>query len=324
MEPDREDHIKALAVEAGFSQVGITTVTPCPQANARFDYWLGAGMHGEMDYLVRHREKRRTPALLLQGARSAICVALNYYQNAEAVNGRDKRGSFSIYVHGQDYHDVMEHMLGRLDARLRERYPGTKTVACVDTAPVSDRSMAIKSGIAWLGKNSCAISPEYGSWIFLGELITDLDLRADPPLETSCGECTRCIDACPTGALAEPFLVDARKCISYLTIEERGEIPAGLQERIGLSVFGCDTCQRVCPFNDVAKDSVVFDRGKGTPLIDVPVDELATISDDRFDQVTANSAVRRCGPERLRRNAGIVRNNIMKGNLTRPAGKPKT
>ncbi len=314
MGPTREDTVKSVALEVGFSLSGIAGVSPHARSNEVFDSWLGAGMHAGMSWLVRHGEKRRDIATLLEGARSAICVGLNYYQDEEKqqrdADGADGRGVFSIYVHGRDYHDVMDEMLARFERRLKEQYPEMRSVACADIRPVSDRAMAIRAGIGWLGKNSSVISPRFGSWIFLGELVTDLDLRPDRPLTTLCGNCTRCIDSCPTGALDEPFVVDARKCISYLTIEERGEIPDRLGRRLGVNVYGCDRCQSVCPFNKVATRSTAFDRADRSPLIDMPLDELETISDGEFLEKTENSAIRRCRAEGMRRNASVVRRNI--------------
>jgi epoxyqueuosine reductase len=329
MESTREDRIKSIALEVGFSLVGIAGVSPHPRADEAYDRWLAAGMHGEMDYLVRHREKRSDPSSLLEGARAAVCVALNYYRDTEKAqrdaDGADGRGIFSIYAHGRDYHAVMEEMLGRLEERLREIFPGMRSLACVDTKPISDRSMAIRAGIAWLGKNSSVISPQYGSWIFLGELLTDLDLAPDTPLGTLCGSCTKCIDACPTGALDTPFVVDARKCISYLTVEKRGEIPRELHKKIGVYVYGFDKCQSVCPFNNAAVNSVVF-GGERNPLIDMPLEKLARISDEEFRRLTRDSAIRRCKPEGMRRNAAIVRRNIELAfrNRSRRGGTPKT
>ncbi len=204
----------------------------------------------------------------------------------------------------------MEEKLDILAHRMTELFPGVRTESCVDTRPVSDRTMALRAGIGWLGKNSSVISPDYGSWIFLGELFTDLKLKPDSSLETLCANCTRCIDSCPTGALEVPFVVDARKCISYLTIEHRGEIPAELQPKIGLNVYGCDTCQSVCPFNKVAKQTDSFNRDQRSPLVDMRLDELGDVSDQQFRELTAGSAIRRCKPEGLRRNARIVRNNL--------------
>ncbi|HEX5131762.1 MAG TPA: tRNA epoxyqueuosine(34) reductase QueG [Candidatus Krumholzibacteria bacterium] len=312
--PLPSEPVKQMARAAGFSLVGIAPLTPVAASNDAFAAWLGAGMHGEMAYLERHRPLREDATTLLPGARSAVCVAINYYQPVEreqrAMDGRDGRGRFSIYAQGEDYHAVMERMLADLDRRLRALYPDATTLACSDTRPVSDRALAMRAGIAWLGKNSNVISPGFGSWIFLGELLTTLDLEPDAPLASLCGKCTRCIDACPTGALDTPFVLDARRCISYLTIEKRGEIAPELARKIGIDVYGCDTCQSVCPFNRVASESVVFRREDRSPLVDLPLDELAALPDEAFREATHGSAIRRCKPEGMRRNAAIVRANL--------------
>lgn len=306
-----EEIVKNIALDVGFSLVGIASLEPDPRSNDAFARWLDAGMHGDMAYLARHRPLREDASALLPGARSAVCVALNYYQDVEraqrTMDGSDGRGRFSIYVHGEDYHAVMTRMLAELERRLRLAFPGVSTFACCDTKPISDRSVALRSGIAWLGKNTNVISPEFGSWIFLGEVLTSLELQADEPLETLCGKCTRCIDACPTGALDTPFALDARRCISYLTIEKRGDIDAELASKIGLDVYGCDTCQSVCPFNRVASESLVFHREDRSPLVDMTLDELATISDDEFREKTKGSAIRRAKAEGMRRNADATR-----------------
>ena len=312
--PSPEARIKSLAREAGFSLCGIAGVDPDPHATDTFARWIHDGMHGDMAYLERHRPLREDAQQLLPGARSAICVALNYYQPIEksqrSMDGRAGRGRFSIYVHGEDYHAVMQRMLGALDERVRSEFPEASTRAVSDIHPVSDRTLAMRAGIAWLGKNTNVISPEYGSWIFLGELLTTLDLRADEPLETLCAGCTKCIDACPTGALDTPFALDARRCISYLTIEKRGEIAAEIAPLIGADVYGCDTCQSVCPFNRVASESVVFHREDRSTLIDMSLDELIAISDDEFRARTKGSAIRRAKADGLRRNARIVQGNV--------------
>ena len=213
----------------------------------------------------------------------------------------------AVYVHGEDYHAVMSRMLAELERRIRLAFPDAATRACCDIQPISDRTMALRSGIAWLGKNTNVISPQFGSWIFLGEVLTTLELDADEPLETLCGKCTRCIDACPTGALDTPFVLDARRCISYLTIEKRGDIAPELASKLGIDVYGCDTCQSVCPFNRVATASLVFHREDRSPLIDMTMDELAVISDEEFSEMTKRSAIRRAKAEGLRRNAEIAR-----------------
>lgn len=314
MEQTREDRVKSAALEIGFSVAGIADVTPHRRSNEVFDRWLSGGMNAGMSWLRRHEARRRDADSLLPGVRSAVCVGLNYYNGIEkkqrTADGSDGRGIFSIYAHGRDYHDVMDEMLERLDGRLKESFPAMRSVTCVDTSPISDRAMAIRGGIAWLGKNSSAISPRFGSWIFLGELLTDLDLQPDPQLETLCGKCTKCIDSCPTGALDEPFVVDSRKCISYLTIEERGDIPESLHEAIGINVYGCDTCQSVCPFNGVAVTSTAFDRRDGSPVVDMPLAELEIIPDEVFRRKTNGSAIKRCKGSGMRRNASIARRNI--------------
>jgi epoxyqueuosine reductase len=302
-----EEHIKSLALASGFSLCGIARVDPDPKSNDIFSRWIRDGLHGEMAWLERHQALREDVNHVLPGARSAICVALNYYQPIEReqrnMDTRDGRGRFSIYVHGEDYHQVMQRMLADLDGRVRAAFPSAGTRAVCDIHPVSDRALALRAGIAWLGKNTNLISPQFGSWIFLGELLTTLDLRADEPLETLCAGCTKCIDACPTGALDTPFMLDARRCISYLTIEKRGEIDAELAPLIGADVYGCDTCQSVCPFNRVANESVVFHREARSALIDMSLEELSTIDDDEFKQKTRGSAIRRAKADGLRRNA---------------------
>jgi len=310
MVPTREESIKAMARDTGFSLCGIASLAPDPRSTDIYARWIEDGMHGEMGYLARHRPLREDAGKLLRGARSAICVAVNYYQGVEqeqrAMDSRDGRGRFSIYVHGEDYHAVMQRMLADLERRVRDAFPGVGTLACCDIHPVSDRSLAMRAGVAWLGKNTNVISPQFGSWIFLGELLTTLDLAPDAPLETLCAGCTKCIDACPTGALDTPFVLDARRCISYLTIEKRGEIAPELASRIGVDVYGCDTCQSVCPFNRVATESVVFRREERSPLIGMTLDELVAISDDEFREKTRGSAIRRAKAAGIRRNARIA------------------
>lgn len=306
----REEIVKNIARDVGFSLVGIATLEPDPRSNDSFAQWLGAGMHGDMAYLERHRPLRENASTLLPGVRSAVCVALNYYQSVEKeqrdMDGKDGRGRFSVYVYGEDYHAVMTRMLAELERRLRLSFPDVATRACCDIQPISDRSMALRSGLAWLGKNTNVITPQFGSWVFLGEVLTTLELQPDEPLETLCGKCTRCIDACPTGALDTPFVLDARRCISYLTIEKRGEIEPELASKIGIDVYGCDTCQSVCPFNRVASESIVFHREQRSPLIDMTLEELATIDDEEFREKTRGSAIRRAKAEGLRRNARLA------------------
>jgi epoxyqueuosine reductase len=310
----REDFVKNAARDLGFSLVGIADLSTSARSDRAFDRWIRDGRHAEMRYLSGGADKRHDPGLLLDGARSVISVAVDHYSKSKAERNntapKDGKGQVAIYAQGRDYHTVLCDMLEDLDLRLKTRFPGMTSRVAVDTQPISERDLAVKAGIAWLGKNTCVISPEYGSWIFLGELITDLDLRPDVPLETLCGTCSACVDACPTGALNEPFLMDANKCISYLTIEKRGDIPRRHRQAMGARMFGCDTCQQVCPFNDAVRESVLFGPSDVNPIIDWPLDDLIAISDEDFKRLTCESAISRCKPAGLRRNARIVAGNI--------------
>jgi len=313
----RESFVKETALEVGFSLVGITSLDPSPESNSRFDRWIQDGRHGDMRYLSGGADKRHDPRRLLDGAQSAISVAVNYYSKSKVKRNQsaadEGKGEVAIYAHGRDYHTVLARMLESLDRALKSKFPGMESRAVVDTQPISERDLAIRAGIAWLGKNTCVISPEYGSWIFLGELITNLALQVDEPLESLCGSCTLCMEACPTGAIDAPFVVDANRCISYLTVEKRGEIPKDHHKSIGTRVFGCDTCQRVCPFNAAARESVLFEARDVNPIIDLPLTDLVNIGNAKFRAITRDSAISRCKPEGIRRNARIAAANVAGG-----------
>ena len=307
-----ESLIERTALEVGFSLVGIAELSPAPRSESVFERWIRDGMHGEMTYLAEGAEKRRNPVQLLEGAKSVVCVAADYHScEKEEWNRRarpDGRARVAAYAHGRDYHDVMLGMLREFEERLRAVFPGMRARAVVDTEPVSERDFALRAGIGWLGKNTCVISSLHGSWIFLGELVTNLSLHPGAPLETLCGECTKCIDACPTGAL-EAFALDARKCIAYLTIEKRGEISAEFHAGIGDRLFGCDECQKACPFNERARESVVFNGADRNAIVRMRIDELVDISDERFQAIARGTAIIRCKGAGIRRNARIVAKN---------------
>ena len=309
-----EGLIKNAAYDIGFSAVGIADIKASPESNRIFDRWIDEGLHGEMRYLSGGSDKRHDPSLLLPGAKSAICVAVNYYSQSADRRNQERRdsgeGVFSLYAQERDYHSVLGEMLAELERRLKDFFPRMESVVCVDTQPISERDMALRAGIAWLGKNTMAISPEFGSWIFLGELITNLELVVDVPLRTLCGSCTRCMDVCPTGALDEAYFLDATKCISYLTIEKRGEIPAEFHRSIADNLFGCDDCQTVCPFNNYARDSHVFTGRATNPLLTMTLTALADVPDEEFRVLSRDSAISRCKPQGMRRNARIVDKNM--------------
>jgi epoxyqueuosine reductase len=234
-------------LELGFDRVAIGPADP-PEHGMFFTRWLASGHAGEMAYLERSREKRLDPRKILPGARSVIVVAQHYYQGnpPEAESWRP----VSRYAWGKDYHAVMTPTLETLLRYLQEvAGPETHGKVYVDTGPVLERDLAARAGLGWIGKNTMLIHPALGSWFFLGIILTTADLARDEPLADRCGDCTACLDACPTEAFMEPYLLDARRCISYLTIELKGAIPEDLQSQIRKWIFGCDVCQEVCPWN---------------------------------------------------------------------------
>lgn len=242
--------IKQLALECGFDLAGLTPALPIGDASLYQD-WVRAGMAGAMGYLADYRaERRMDPRSLLASAKSILCVA-QLYSGPEPYStefNETDRGWISRYAWGDDYHDVLRGRLERVAGRLREHDAALEYKVCVDTAPLLERSYARMAGLGWIGKNTCLIHPAKGSWFFLGELLLSWDVEADEPQPDRCGSCTACIDACPTDALT-PYWLDARRCISYLTIELKGSVPEELRQGIGAHLFGCDICQDVCPWN---------------------------------------------------------------------------
>jgi len=310
--PRPESLVESAAREAGFSLVGISNVTPSPRSSEMFEMWVREGKHGDMSYLPRGRSGRHDPALLLDGAKSVVCVAVDYFSRSKEEWSRssaaDGRGRVALYAHGRDYHAVLSGMLEDLAERLGEFFPGSKTRAFVDTGPISERDFALQAGIGWRGKNTCVISPVYGSWIVLGELVTDIALGPGAPLPARCGSCTKCIDSCPTGAL-DGELLDARKCIAYLTIEKRGEIAPEFHQAIGGCLFGCDECQRVCPYNGEPRESIVFGAEDRNAVTAMRIEDLLGRSDDELKELVRGTAMERCNGEDIRRNARIAAGN---------------
>jgi epoxyqueuosine reductase len=241
----RPQTVKVLAAECGFELAGVAAAEPSPDF-ARYQEWLAAGMAGAMSYLAGRRgEVRADPKVLFPAARSIICVGKLYNVEGES------RG-ISRHARGRDYHHVVRAGLKRLVERLRQEAGPFLWKICVDTSPLLERSYARRAGLGWIGKNTCLIREGFGSWFVLGELLVSLDLEPDGPPPDACGTCSLCVEACPTGALvpaAQGFQVDARRCVSYLTIEHRGRVPEELRALVGEWVYGCDVCQQVCPFN---------------------------------------------------------------------------
>jgi epoxyqueuosine reductase len=303
--------VKRRARELGFDLVGIAAATPSP----RRDYvrrWIDEGRAGSMEYLTQRLEERIDPAVYLPGARSVVCVALNYHIPLESPPAEDRahHGRVARYALGDDYHEVIKTRLHALADWMREAAPKAQTRACVDTAPVLERELAARAGIGWVGKHTGVLNAEAGSWLLLGEVITTLDLPADEPATDHCGSCTRCIDACPTGAITAPYQLDARRCISYLTIEHRGEIPPEFQQPIGEWLYGCDICQDVCPHNHHAPTT-------GDPALQprfstgsLDVREVLRWTAEDYRSRLKGSAMKRVKLPLLQRIAQIVETNL--------------
>ena len=295
--------IKARARAIGFHKVGIASVeADTEKAVTRLKNWLALGYHADMAWMAN--PKRQDIRSLMPEARSIICVALNYYtphQHSE----HPEDGKISRYGWGRDYHKVVGQKLKTLSNWLQEQGNNVLTRYTVDTAPIQDKVWAQKAGIGWIAKNGNLITREYGSWVFLGEILTNLELAADRPHTRHCGTCTRCLSACPTNAIAEPFVVDANRCIAYHTIENRAEkLPPEIAAKLSGWVAGCDICQDVCPWNQrFAKETDVADFQPYPPNIKPKLKYLAEISEADWDRQFRASALRRIKPKMLRRNA---------------------
>lgn len=305
--------VKRLAAEAGFELAGIAPCGPVAD-HARFRNWLDAGMAGEMRYLTDHRaDVRADPRLVLPEAQSILCVG-KLYNGPEPYStefASAELGWISRYAWGEDYHAWLRAGLERVAAAIRrEAGPDVRTRACVDTVPVLERSLAREAGLGWIGRNTCLINQTAGSWFFLGELLLSLELEADAPPPDRCGSCTRCIDACPTAAIV-PFetgwTVDSRLCISYLTIELRGEIEVTLREEMGHHIFGCDICQDVCPWNRKAPATTEpeFQPHHSAP----PLGRMAELSEHEFRDIFRTTPVSRAKYEGFLRNVAVAMGN---------------
>jgi epoxyqueuosine reductase len=298
--------VKEKARELGFSRIGIARAQRLDEEGARLQKWLTKGYHASMAWMGRDPEKRSDVRAIVPNAKSVISVATNYF--APASHSTDpQKAKISRYAWGDDYHVVLTPRIQELVRCIKLERPDLNAACYVDTGPVMDKAWAVRAGIGWLGKHTNVISKEYGSWIFLGEVIVDLELEYDEPMADFCGSCRACIDACPTGAIVEPYVLDSNKCISYLTIEHRGELPDELKPHLENWVFGCDICQDVCPWNRFQQptdDRSFFPRG-GNVAPDL--NALETITSEEFSARFKGSPVKRTKREGLVRNAKAVR-----------------
>jgi epoxyqueuosine reductase len=302
------ERVKRKALDLGFQAVGVSRVTPDRPEAARLGEWLLRDYHGEMRWMAQTAAKRKNPALLLPGVRTIVSVGMNYYTEDRPDDARGQ-GRIARYARGQDYHRILGERLEALASFLQQEAPDSRSCSYVDTGAVMEKAWAQRAGIGWIGKHSNLVSGQYGSWLLLGEVLTTADLDPDEPGADLCGTCTLCIKACPTGAITEPYVVDARRCLSYLTIEQRGNIPEDFQKALGNRLFGCDDCLDVCPYNHQATPTTEPAFRATALTLNPDLDRLATQSAEDFQASFRGSAIRRITHEGLQRSATIARKN---------------
>ena len=304
--------IKCWSTQLGFAHTAFSDLH-LDQAERRLQTWLAKNFHGEMKYMARHGVKRTRPAELIPHTLSVISVRMDYLPEpmhiAEQTLANPRRGYIARYALGRDYHKVIRRRLQKLATRIQQEIGDFGYRAFCDSAPVMEKALAEKSGHGWLGKHTNILNRDRGSWFFLGELYTDLPLPAEPPTPAHCGTCTACMDICPTRAIVAPYQLDARRCISYLTIELRGAIPLQFRNAIGNRVFGCDDCQLVCPWNKYARLTREKDFAPRHGLADAELTELFAWDETDFNNYTAGSALRRLGHTRWLRNIAVALGN---------------
>lgn len=297
--------IKEEAKRLGFISCGISKAEFLEEEAPRLERWLKQNMHGQMNYMANHFDKRLDPTLLVDGAKSVISLLLNYYPSETQLDPEAPK--LSKYAYGEDYHFIIKRKLKELQEFITENIGEVGGRAFVDSAPVMDKAWAAKSGLGWIGKNSNLLSKQLGSFFFVAELIVDIDLEYDAVVNDFCGTCTKCIDACPTDAITEPYVVDGSKCISYFTIELKEEIPNEVAGKFNDWMFGCDICQDVCPWNRFSKPHTepAFMPKEG--LLEMTKQDWEEITEDVFKKVFQKSAVKRTKFSGLKRNIEFLK-----------------
>ena len=294
--------VEQLAISIGFNACGVCPAHKLSENQPPFEEWISKGMHGEMQYMERNIDKRLDPTLLVPNAKSVISVLLNYFPGNPILSTTAPK--ISRYALSADYHIIIKKMLWQLLDSLRADFGEINGRAFVDSAPVLERAWAQKAGLGWIGKNSMLISPKLGSYTFIGELILDVDIE---PSRTSipnrCGSCTRCIDSCPTGAILAPQIIDAQKCISYLTIEKKSSLTTTEQESLNGWCFGCDICQEVCPWNSKATPQKLSSLLPKEEVLSLDANKLLTLSEENFNSIFSDTPVLRAGYKKFIENA---------------------
>ncbi len=296
--------IKQEAKRLGFDFCGISKAEFLEEEASRLEQWLNSNMHGKMEYMQNHFDKRLNPTLLVDDAKSVVSLLYNYYPTQQQVCDAPK---ISKYAYGEDYHDIIKEKLNEFLNTLKEKIGNITGRAFGDSAPVLDKAWAKKSGLGWIGKNANLINKQQGSFFFIAELIIDLDLEYDGPIKDYCGTCSRCIDACPTEAIVAPYIVDGSKCISYLTIELNEAIPTEFKNKLDNWAFGCDVCQDVCPWNKFSTPHNEPSFTNKTNLLNLSTDEWYDITEETFKTIFKHSAVKRTKYKGLKRNLEFLK-----------------
>lgn len=291
--------IKAYALELGFDACGFSKAEHVGGEESRLRNWLDAGFNAGMGYMENHFEKRCNPVELIEGARSVISLALNYYPREFQTPSVPQ---IAYYAYGKDYHEVMKVKMQKLFDYIKSLFPDVSGRIFCDTAPILERYWAAKSGIGFIGKNTMLILPGKGSYFFLGELMLDIDLDYDSPLEFSCGKCERCLIACPTKSLELPYILNAEKCISYQTIENKNDIDENIAPLLGNCFYGCDICQKVCPWNKFSKANNTPEFSPSENILKLTVEELEIMTETDYQRIFKGSAMKRAKYSGLKRN----------------------
>jgi len=295
--------IKAEALRLGFSACGIARADTVGESAVYLEKWLAEGNQAGMDYMNNHFDKRCDPRLLVEGTKSIISVAMNYYPSRKL---REEQLQFAYYAYGKDYHEVMKAKLTELFNFINEQLAPVNGRVFCDTAPVLDRYWAQKAGLGWIGKNAQLIIPHAGSYFFLGEIFLDIELDYDSPMQSKCGNCTRCLNACPVKALEKPFVLNSNRCISYLTIEYKGEIEPGIAPKMGNHLYGCDDCQKCCPWNRFASPHQIADFEPSEAFISMEEEDWKALTVEQYRTLFKGSAVKRAKFDGLMRNLKAI------------------
>ncbi len=313
---DLRHAIRGRAIAEGFDLVHFTSPTATPHADAALKDFLALGRHGTMDWMARDPDRRAAPNALWPAAKSIIMLGANYGPSEDPLEKLQRRhsGTIASYALGDDYHEVLKGALKRIATYLHQKH-GADVKVFIDTAPVMEKPLAQRAGLGWQGKHTNLVSRDYGSWLFLGSIFTDLDLTPDPPEQDHCGQCQRCLDICPTKAFPAPYQLDAKRCISYLTIEYKGHIDLEFREAMGNRIFGCDDCLAICPWNKFAISASHAHFHARETLRDPALDYLVQLDDAEFRTLFRKSPVKRTGRDRFIRNVLIAIGNAGDSNF---------